>query len=299
MSEALQHLVRLLSLERLEDNLFRGHSENLGWWRVFGGQVLGQALSAAAQTVPVERRAHSLHAYFLRPGDISQPILYEVDRIRDGGSFTTRRVVAIQRGESIFHLDASFQLPEEGFEHALPMAAAPEPLALPTEQERNAGFVERARTLLGERAFVPGPFEVRTGDSDPAQPARRFIWIRATGPLPDDDALHRYLFAYASDYAFAGTALIPHGVTWLTPGVHLASLDHAVWFHRPFRVDDWLLHVVDSPVAAGARALVRGSVFTRDGALVASTAQEALTRFRSTDSAHPPATPGNGVMRAS
>jgi acyl-CoA thioesterase-2 len=282
----LDDLVNHLTLERIEKNLFRGQSKDLGWGTVFGGQVLGQALSAAAQTVPAERHVHSLHAYFLRPGNVSSPIVYDVDRIRDGSSFTTRRVVAIQHGEAIFNLAASFQKIEQGFEHQDAMPDAPAPESLPTELERNAAYVELVRPLLGAEAFRRGPFELRS--VEPAdhpfhpskKPARRMVWLRTNGKLADDAALHHSLLAYASDYAFVGTALLPHGVSWLTPGMQIASLDHVMWFHQPFRVDEWLLHVIESPVAHGARGLVRGRFYTRDGRLVASTSQEGLIRKR-------------------
>jgi acyl-CoA thioesterase-2 len=287
MTNILDELVELLALERIEVNLFRGQSQDLGWGTVFGGQVLGQALSAASQTVDTERRVHSLNAYFLRPGDVTRPILYEVDRIRDGASFTTRRVVAIQNGQAIFNLAASFQVDEPGFEHQDRMPDAPPPESLPTDQER---FRERAAKLspaLRERATAQRPFELRASDpvEDPFKPgqraARRMVWLRTIGRLPDDPALHRYLLAYASDHAFVTTSLLPHGVSWLTGGMQVASLDHVMWFHTPVRVDEWLLHVMESPAAHGARGLVRGSIFTQDGRLVASTAQEGLIRRRS------------------
>ena len=286
MSTALTQLVQLLSLERIEENLFRGQSQDLGWGTVYGGQVLGQALSAASQTVPADRAAHSLHAYFLRPGDVHLPVVYEVDRLRDGGSFTTRRVVAVQKGAPIFHLDASFQKAEDGLFHADDMPAAPPPEEVPTELERIARFADRLPPALRERALSERPIELRRIEPEedllhPApRPPRRLVWLRAAAQVPDDPALHRYLLAYASDFAFLTTALLPHGVTWLTPGMQVASIDHAVWFHQPFRIDDWLLHVMDSPSASGARGLVRGRVFTRDGRLVASTAQEGLIRQR-------------------
>lgn len=286
MSAILDELVTLLALERIEENLFRGQSQDLGWGTVFGGQVLGQALSAAVQTVPAERHAHSLHAYFLRPGDVSKPIVYEVDRIRDGSSFTTRRVVAIQSGHAIFNLAASFQKLEDGFEHQDAMPDVPAPETLPTEQERVAKYAQRLPKVLRERAVAERSFELRPCEAtdDPFLPspakASRSLWLRTSGKLPDDPALHRYLLAYASDYSFLTTSLLPHGVTWLTPGMQVASLDHVMWFHAPFRCDDWLLHVMDSQVARGARGLVRGRIFTRDGKLVASTAQEGLIRQR-------------------
>jgi acyl-CoA thioesterase II len=282
----LDELVTQLALEKIEENLFRGQSQDLGWGTVFGGQVLGQALSAAVQTVPAERHVHSLHAYFLRPGDVHKPIVYDVDRIRDGSSFTTRRVVAIQSGHAIFNLAASFQKDEPGFVHQDEMPDVPSPESLKTEQEIAASLEDRLPRFLRKRAAAERPFEMRPVNPgvDPLapapQPARRAVWLRTAGKLPDDPALHRYLLAYASDYSFIGTALLPHGVTFLTPGMQIASLDHVMWFHQPFRVDEWLLHAMDSPAAYGARGLVRGRIFTRDGRLVASTAQEGLIRQR-------------------
>jgi acyl-CoA thioesterase II len=286
MGLVLDELVTLLSLERIEENLFRGQSQDLGWGTVFGGQVLGQALSAAAQTTPADREVHSLHAYFLRPGDVTRPIVYDVDRIRDGGSFTTRRVVAIQSGAAIFNLAASFHKAEEGYEHQDPMPEVPAPEAVRTEQELFAAsavahrmpkqFVER---FSREQAFEMRPLEAIDHPVDPTpMPPRRLVWLKTTGRLPDDPALHRYLLAYASDHGFLATALFPHGVSFFTGKVQVASLDHVMWFHAPFRADEWLLHAIDSPVARGSRGLVRGRVFTRDGRLVASTAQEGLIR---------------------
>jgi acyl-CoA thioesterase-2 len=286
MTSALDELVLLLALERIEENLFRGQSQNLGWGAVYGGQVLGQALSAASQTVPNEREVHSLQAYFLRPGDVNRPVLYEVDRIRDGGSFTTRRVVAIQGGSAIFNLAASFQTVEPGFEHQDAMPDAPPPEALPTDAERVERAAHRIPDALLAHLRRPRAFESRTTDPDedpilPApRPARRTVWLRTIGKLPDDPALHRCLLAYASDNGFITTALLPHGVNWLTPGMQVASLDHVTWFHQPFRVDDWLLYVMESSEAHGARGLVHGRVFTRDGRLVVSTSQEGLIRKR-------------------
>jgi acyl-CoA thioesterase-2 len=284
MPTVLDELIAQLALERIEENIFRGQSQDLGWGRVFGGQVLGQALSAAAQTVPKDREVHSLHAYFLRPGDVRKPIVYDVDRIRDGGSFNTRRVVAIQSGEAIFNLAASFQTLEEGFEHQDEMPKVPPPEAVPTDQERLAAFQSKLPAFLRDRALAERPFEMRPceNENDPvhpeARPAARAVWIRTRHALPDDGALHRYLLAYASDYMFLTTSMLPHQVTWLTPGMQVASIDHVMWFHQPFRMDEWLLHVMDSPKAHGARGLVRGKVFTQDGRLVASTAQEGLIR---------------------
>lgn len=285
MPSILDELVSQLSLEKLEENLFRGQSQDLGWGIVFGGQVLGQALTAAMRTVADERPVHSLHAYFLRPGDVKAPIVYEVDRIRDGSSFTTRRVVAIQHGEAIFNLAASFQKSEEGFSHQDPMPAVPMPETLPTDQSRFARHGDHLPQAMKAWALAERPIEARTvEDDDPfhpvPRPPDRHVWFKAQHRLPDAPGLHQALLAYASDSAFITTAMKPHGVTWWTKGMQVASLDHAVWFHRPFRVDEWLLHVMHSPNAAGSRGLVFGRVYTRDGLLVASTAQEGLTRRR-------------------
>lgn len=282
----LDDLVKLLALERIEENLFRGQSQDLGWGTVFGGQVLGQALSAATQTLPPERYVHSMHAYFLRPGDVTRPIVYDVDRIRDGGSFTTRRVVAIQNGHPIFNMSASFQKEEPGFEHQDEMPAAPDPLGVKRDQDRFADFADKLPEFVRSRATAERPIDIRIVDEEdnPWTPkpraAKRLVWLKAAAPLPDDPALHAYLLAYASDFAFVTTAMLPHGKTWLTPGMQVASIDHVMWFHRRFRIDDWLLYSMDSPSAQGARGLARGEVFTREGKLVASSAQEGLMRQR-------------------
>jgi len=287
MSQVLGDLVKLLTLERIEENLFRGQSQDLGWGTVFGGQVLGQALSAAVQTVPSERHVHSFHAFFLRPGDVKSPIVYDVDRIRDGGSFNTRRVLAIQHGKAIFSMQASFQAEEKGFEHQEPMPLVVPPDGLKSERERVTQFAHLLPPPMREGALAERPFELRVigeGD-DPFHPVksepRRQVWLRATGELPADPALHAYLLAYASDHSFVTTALLPHGETWLSRKMQVASLDHVMWFHQPFRVDDWMLYAMDSPAAHGGRGLVRGQVFSRDGRLVASTSQEGLIRRRS------------------
>jgi acyl-CoA thioesterase II len=285
-SPVLDELVVLLGLERLEENLFRGQSQDLGWGTVFGGQVLGQALSAAVQTVPLERHVHSMNAYFLRPGDVAKPIVYDVDRIRDGSSFTTRRVVAIQNGHAIFNLAASFQIEESGVTHQDVIPEVPPPESLPTEDEQRKKWVDRLPAHFRERALRPRPFEMRFVEpvDDPfapePAPPRRHVWLKSNGTLPDLPALHCYLLAYMSDHAFLGTALLPHGLSWLTGQLQVASLDHCMWFHRRFRVDDWLLYAMDSPSSGGARGLVRGRIFTRDGQLAASTAQEGLIRER-------------------
>jgi acyl-CoA thioesterase-2 len=278
--------VASLSLEKLEENMFRGQSQDLGWGRVYGGQVLGQALSAATQTVPSSRAVHSMQAYFLRPGDVNRPILYTVDRSRDGGSFTTRRVDAVQAGQPIFTLAASFQEAEVGMDHqdALPEAPAPELFAPDTA--RYQAYASRLPPGFAEGFAAVWPFDFRPTilEEDPisprARPAEKLVWIRAQGTLPDNPALHAWLLAYASDFGLIGTCLLPHGITWLHPELQMASIDHAMWFHRPLRIDDWLLHVMDSPSASGGRGLARGRIFTRQGVLVASTAQEGLIRRR-------------------
>ncbi len=285
MSQVLDELVALLSLERIEENLFRGQSQDLGWGQVFGGQVLGQALSAATQTVPTGRIVHSLHAYFLRPGAVDRPIVYDVDRSRDGQSFTTRRVVAIQNGKTIFHLSASFQLDEPGFEHAATMPAVTPPEELPNESQLIQQHLKRIPEVMHARILADRPIELRPVDPvDLFRPEMKdpshAIWVRSNGPLGDDGAIHRFLLAYCSDFSFITTSLRPHGVSWVDPTMQTASVDHVMWFHRPFRLDDWLLHVIDSPSASGSRGFVRGSFFDRQGRLVASTAQEGLIRRR-------------------
>ena len=285
MSNVLDELVDLLALEPLEHNLFRGQSQDLGWGRVFGGQVLGQALSAAAQTVPTERVIHSMHGYFLRPGMANKAIVYDVDRIRDGKSFTTRRVVAIQDGKPIFNLSASFQIQEEGYSHQDSMPDVPGPEGLKSEVELWADLLDKIPEKYHSQVLAERPIELRPVDPvnplrpDVAEPYHR-VWVKASGTLPDTQTLHQYLLAYSSDFGFMTTAMRPHRATWLNPKMQVASLDHAMWFHRPFRIDEWLLHCIDSPSASGARGLVRGSMFSRDGTLVASTAQEGLMRRR-------------------
>jgi len=280
----IQEVLALLDLDKIEENIYRGASPDDRVQRVFGGQVLGQALVAAARTVE-GRVCHSLHAYFLRAGDPKVPILYEVDRSRDGTSFTSRRVVAIQHGRPIFTLEASFQLLEPGYEHQFDMPDVPQPESLPSEEELRAKILD----LLSEeaRAWVsrPRPFETRPVDPreyfTPAKrPPHEMLWIRATGAVPGDLALHQCLLAYASDMSLLDTGLLPHGIGWFDKKVQMASLDHAMWFHRPFRVDDWLLYVQDSPSASGARSFNRGLLYGRDGKLVASVAQEGLMRPR-------------------
>lgn len=285
MSEVLEGLVRLLSLEKIEENLFRGESQDLGWGQVFGGQVLGQALSAAMKTVPEERIVHSFHGYFLLTGKVDRPVVYNVDRIRDGGSFTTRRVVAIQDGQPIFSMSASFQTEEEGFEHQDEKPQLPGPEGLASQVERARRYADRIPAFIRERFTADAPIEIRPIDpNDPLAPKVRepqsANWMRASAPLPDDPSLHRFLLAYASDFNFLGTSLYPHGTSWLSADLQVASLDHSMWFHRPFRMDEWLLQVVDSPSASGGRGFSRARFFSEDGTLVASAAQEGLIRKR-------------------
>ena len=294
MQAVLDQLIERLELERIEENIFRGQSQDLGWGRVFGGQVLGQALSAAEQTVPAARLVHSLHGYFLRTGDASKPIVFIVDPIRDGKSFTTRRVVAVQDGRAIFNMSASFQIEEGGFDHqAEVMPEVPGPDELMSERElarryidglpeakRNAIPASMRERVLAERPIEIRPVAPLPPIKPPAVPPLRRVWFRASGALPERRAIHELVLAYASDFHLLGTALQPHAVGWLTRDIQVASLDHAMWFHRRFRFDDWLLYDMDSPSAQGARGLSHGRWFTRDGVLVASTMQEGLIRDR-------------------
>jgi acyl-CoA thioesterase-2 len=284
MDKALQDLISLLELEPLEENIFRGQSRDIGTPQVFGGQVLGQALAAASRTVQ-GRSVHSLHAYFLKRGDVGAPIVYEVDRARDGGSFTSRRIVAIQHGEQIFNMAASFQVPETGLEHQAEMPAVPGPEGLKDmvelARERGPDLPARMqRFLTYRRPFLVKP--VQPGQflsAEKLEPVKQ-VWMKAIDRLPADEFIHQALLAYISDYELIGTATLPHGLHASRGGLQMASLDHAMWFHRPVRVDEWLLFDLDSPNASGARGLARGQVFSRDGRLVASLAQEGLIRQR-------------------
>jgi len=280
MDARLSDILKLLDLERIEDNLFRGDSRDVGAPQVFGGQVLGQALVAASRTVE-GRPVHSLHAYFLRRGDLSVPIVFEVDRSRDGGSFTSRRVVAIQHGQPILTMSASFQVAEPGLEHQSTMPEAPQPETLQDLGEIEAQLVERMPHKAGGFFRNQRPFEFRAVSpldylSPAKRPAAKQVWFRVVGRLPDDQALHRCLLTYVSDYHLLATATLPHGVPFIQ--LHLASVDHAIWFHRDLRVDEWLLYVIESPSASGARGFSRGSIYSQDGRLVASVAQEGLIR---------------------
>ena len=282
MRPILADLVKLLELERIEDRIFRGESRDLGGARVFGGQVLGQALTAASYTVQ-DRQVHSLHAYFLVGGDVNAPIVYEVEVARDGKSFSNRRVVAIQHGQPIFNMTASFQVPETGLEHAAEMPQVPGPEGLADVRELAADVLEKVpekmrRFLTHERPFEFRPVEPIHVISPPRAAPVRHIWVRTVDKLPDNADLHRNVLAYVSDYQLVSTATLPHGIHFAEGNVQLASLDHAMWFHRPFRADEWLLYAMDSPNASGGRGLALGRIFTRDGALVASTAQEGVVR---------------------
>ena len=284
MPLAVYQLRKILDLEQLEVNLFRGVSPQDGWQRVFGGQVIGQALVAATRTVE-DRQVHSMHGYFLRPGDPQVPIIYNVDRIRDGASFTTRRVVAIQHGAAIFSMSASFHVAEPGFDHQAEMPDVPGPEDLPNEAELRAKLMHLLPDSIRQYWEGPRPIELRPVDLNrylerrPGDPVQH-VWMRASGTLPADLSLHQCVLAYASDFTLLDTALVPHGRVLFDPKLMLASLDHALWYHLPFKADDWLLYAQDSPRAAGARGFCRGSVFTRDGRLVASVVQEGLIRER-------------------
>ncbi len=282
-AQALQSLVDLLRLEQFEHNLFRGQNRDVGGKAVFGGQVLGQALMAAARTVAPGQSVNSLHGYFLRAGDTAVPIVYEVDRIRDGASFATRRVVAIQHGQAIFHMSASFHRQEQGPSHQGTMPEAPAPETLVDEHLRQRAMIDRLPERMHDFLRSAQPVELRAvNPMDFMQPELRppqaLHWLRAAHALPDDPLLHQALLAYASDWSLMRVAMLPHGLNFTQPGVQGVSLDHAMWFHRDFRFDDWLLYQSDSPSLQGARGFCRGGLWSRDGALVASVAQECLIR---------------------
>jgi acyl-CoA thioesterase II len=286
MSSAIQDVLSILDLEQLEVNLFRGRSPQTNWQRVFGGQVIGQALVAACRTVDTNGRPpHSLHAYFLLAGDPKVPIIYEVDRIRDGKSFTTRRVVAIQHGQAIFTMAASFHRDEQGLAHQAKMPDVPKPEELPGEAEIKQRVLPLMPDLVRRYFERERPIELRPVEfgrylGKTYEDGRFHVWIRATGALPDEPAIHQCVLAYASDMTLLDAALIPHGRTVFEKSIMAASLDHALWFHRPFRADEWLLYAQDSPSLSGARGFARGLIFARDGTLVASVAQEGLLRER-------------------
>ncbi|MEX2528119.1 MAG: acyl-CoA thioesterase II [Gemmatimonadota bacterium] len=279
----MKDLLDLLNLEPIEHNIYRGQNRNIGTGRVFGGQVLSQALVAAQRTVEEGRPVHSLHGYFILAGDLSVPIVYFVDRLRDGGSFTTRRVTAIQHGQAIFNLSASFHVPQEGPEHQLPTPSAPEPETLEPELERIRAVSHRippeVRGALTQDRFIDfRPVEVDDlFQPEPREPVRH-AWFRVPSAMPEDPLIHQAVLAYVSDYGLLSTVLQPHGKTVRDPSLQVASLDHSLWFHRRVKVDDWLLYAMDSPVAGGARGFARGAIYTREGQLVASVAQEGLVR---------------------
>lgn len=279
----IKQLVDLLDLEKIEENIFRGQSTSIGSQRVFGGQVLAQALNAAIRTAPEDRFVHSLHAYFILPGDINQPIIFEVDRIRDGGSFTTRRVKVIQKGQAIFLMAASFQLVQEGFDHHINMPNVKGPEHLVSWDDIAEKYSENLPDNIRKFLNIERPIEFKPVELiNPALPGKsqpfRHVWMRTKGVIPDDRGLHQTALAYASDYNLLTTALLPHGNEAALANVQLASLDHAMWFHRDFRWNDWVLYAIDSPSSSNARGFTRGNVFTQDGKLIASVVQEGLMR---------------------
>lgn len=283
MSDIIQDFLNILDLEKIEENLFRGEILHIGTPRVFGGQVVAQALIAASRTVS-DRACHSLHGYFLRPGDLQAPIVFEVDRIRDGKSFTIRRVVAIQHGKAIFNMAASFQKHEEGKEHQADMPDVPGPEGLLNEQELKEKVIDKIPEVFHSLVMMKRPIEVRpVAPSNPFKPIKekpvKYVWFKVGGNLPDDPRLHQAAVAYASDFGLMGTAMMPHGMSFFQRGFQAASLDHAMWFHHDFNANDWLLYAMDSPVSSAARGLNRGSIYTRDGVLVASATQEGLMRL--------------------
>ena len=290
MTEAVRKLLDTLDLERIEENLFRGTSPDQSWQRVFGGQVVAQALVAAQRTVPTERHCHSLHSYFLRPGDPAAPIIYEVDRIRDGGSFTTRRVVAVQHGHAIFSLSASFQKDEEGLDHQIAMPDVPGPDDLPHGEALNDSILKRAPEPVRRYWQRPRPIEFRPVSfehyltRDKLEPVQQ-VWVRCQADVGEDRDLNAAVLAYLSDMTLLDTSLFAHGLSVFDERIQAASLDHAMWFHRRVRVSEWMLYAQDSPSSSGARGLTRGSLFSRDGVLVASVAQEGLIRPRRPSSA--------------
>jgi acyl-CoA thioesterase-2 len=286
MGKVLNDLLDQLSLEKLEENLFRGESQDLGFGTLFGGQVMGQAISAAKQTVSENYRVHSFHSYFLLPGKTDRPIVYDVERIRDGNSLSTRRIKAVQNGQAIFFMTASFKAKEDGFEHQDKMPSAPDPEDLISEQEMALIHSDLFPDFIRDNLVSEKPIEMRPVYLiNPMEPGieepKRLIWLKANGKMPDDPSIHRYLLAYASDFNFLPTALQPHGVSYCTEGMQVVTVDHSMWLHNDFRLDDWLLYVIESPVASDGRGLVRGQFFTREGKLVASTIQEGLIRQRS------------------
>ena len=284
MADVVTNLIKLLELESIGQNRFRGHSQDLGFAKLFGGQVIGQAISAATQTTQ-DRMPHSLHSYFIRPGDAHTPIEYEVENVRDGRSFSVRRVIASQFGKPILAMTASFQVEEEGIEHQTAMPNVPGPDVLEPELKLFRDHAEEIPEKVRGQFTADRPIEYRIVEAqNPFRPrhgiAKRHMWIRSTARLPDDPLVHQSMLAYTTDYGFLETALMPHGISIAHRGLQIASLDHAIWFHRPFRLDEWLLYVADSPTTGGARGFVRGQIFDQQGRLVASTTQEGLIRIQ-------------------
>lgn len=284
----MEQLIRTLDLEQLEHNLYRGTSPDIGWQRVFGGQVIAQALVAAQRTVDADRFVHSLHAYFVRPGDPAVPIIYQVERIRDGSSFATRQVLAIQHGQAIFSMSASFQFDEQGYDHQLAAPDVPQPEELMDEEEFRRLYLSRAPEPVRRYWERPRPIELRPVSlkhyltTEKLEP-RQDLWVRTLGVVPQERGLQSAVLAYLSDMTLLDASLYPHGTSVFDPRLQAASLDHAMWFHRPFSFDDWLLYSQDSPSASGARGMTRGSLYTRSGVLVASVAQEGLIRKKAND----------------
>jgi acyl-CoA thioesterase II len=287
MSNALANLLAVLDLEKIEENIFRGRTYEVHWQRVFGGQVIGQSLVAASRTLDEDRQPHSMHAYFLLEGDPAAPILYQVERIRDGGSFSTRRVVAIQHGRPIFFMSISFQVAEEGFEHQFPMPDVPKPEDLPGEKELIAKFLDHMPGPMKAYFASERPIEIRPTDLSlfmglsPREP-HRSAWIKAAGKLPDDPRLHQCVLAYSSDMTLLDAALVPHGKSIFSKDILAASLDHTLYLHRPFRADEWMLYVQDSPFSGSGRGLTRGMIYSEAGDLIASVMQEGVIRKRRT-----------------
>lgn len=285
MSKPLKELLSLLQLEKLEEGLYRGESENLGLPQVYGGQVIGQALSAARYTVESDRTVHSFHSYFLYPGDPEKPIIYDVENLRDGRSFSTRRVKAIQNGRPIFYLTASYHGEAPGFEHQKTMPDVPGPENFASESELAAQIAhllpEKVKKVFcGEKPIEMRPVTVINPLKPQKAEPKQYLWIRANGEMPDNQLIHQYLLAYASDWGFLVTALHPHEVTLMTPNFQVATIDHSIWFHRPFKMDEWLLYAIESPTASNTRGLVRGEIYNRDGHLVATAVQEGVMRFK-------------------
>jgi len=285
MSVVLDELLALLKLETIEQGIYRGQSQDLGFRALFGGQVMGQALSAAQETISADRFVHSLHSYFLRAGDASKPVVYEVENIRNGASFSTRRVKAIQNGKAIFYMTASFQQPEEGFNHQDSMPTVPDPDGIPSYSDFISEHQDALPKSMREKFLAEKPIEIRPVQQyNWLKPEKTDsncnIWLKTNGSLPDDLRNHSCMLAYASDFHFLPASLLPHGASHLLPNFQIATVDHAMWFHRPFRFDDWLLYCIDSPSASNGRGLVRGQIYNRQGELVASTMQEGVIRQR-------------------